>query len=148
MVSASSSGGVSGSSMIRLRWVLKPHPGLVADEVKAEAFACSHARVIRAFEAPDSLAAPAAFLPCGSSGGHERPHRQRGGRQCAIAKSVEGLADACAWHDAGSVGDVEFYDDPPSDTCRQVYRLSVGAAVDSQVRAGDIRRLRASHKRD
>src|SRR6202035_4124514 len=27
-------------------------------------------------------------------------------------------------------------------------RLSVGAAVDSQVRAGDIRRLRTSHKRD
>jgi hypothetical protein len=97
--SARSSAGVSGLSIIHLCRTLKANPGVVADEVEAEAFASSHANVIRSFKTPDSLAAPAALLTCAP--GHERSHRKRGERQCAITKSVECFGDACAWHDAG-----------------------------------------------
>lgn len=97
--SARSSAGVSGLSMICLCWALKADPRLVADEVKAEALASSHANVIRSFKTADSLAAPAALFTCAPS--PECSHRKRGKRQCAITKSVQCCGDASAWHSAG-----------------------------------------------
>lgn len=91
----------------------------MADKVKAEGFASSRTNVIRAFKAADGLAATAALLP--DPPGLERPHRERPRWQRAITKSLEGLGDACAWQDAGSVGRRRIIRDLPSGMCRENY---------------------------
>ena len=100
--SANCSAGVTGLSMMGLRWSLEPQPRLMADGMETEALGSRQVHVIRAFQAPDRLAAAIALRP--RTARPERalcpgPRRQRAG-----AQSLECLGEPSAWHGPGVYG--------------------------------------------
>jgi hypothetical protein len=97
---------------------LESRPGLMADGVETEAAIVSRANEVTRLEPPKLLAAAAAGAAEPAS--HE-PSENRWSRQFACAKLSDRLLDTALRHGAGSVGDVGFLDDLPSDTCRKTY---------------------------
>jgi hypothetical protein len=100
--SANCSAGVTGLSMMGLRWSLEPQPRFMTDGMEAEALGSSQAHVIRALQASDGFAAAIALRP-----GTARPERSLCAgprRQSAGAQSLERLGEPSAWHGPGVYG--------------------------------------------
>lgn len=97
---------------------LESHPGLMADGVETEAATVARANEVTRLEPPKLLATAAARAAKPAS--HEFSEN-RWSRQFACAKLSDRLLDTALRHGAGSVGDVGFLDDLPSDTCRKTY---------------------------
>jgi len=90
----------------------------MADGVEMEAATVSRANEVTRLEPPKLLATAAARAAKPAS--HEFSEN-RWSRQFACAKLSDRLLDTALRHDAGSVSDVGFLDDLPSDTCRKTY---------------------------